>query len=93
MEFVESLKLVASILGAVGTIGGFAWLVYRKAVAPIVRAVMAIANVIERELSPNGGGSLVDQVKGMKGDIAALKCDLTAIKEAMVEKEKARSRS
>lgn len=69
-------------LGGLATAAGAIW----RWVLPFMRSVLAIHDLVEAQLSPNGGGSLVDKVTRtdeavteMKGDMADMKERVAAI--------------
>ena len=51
-----------TIFGALVAFGGFLLWAYRRVLRPIHKAVMAMSEIVEAQLTPNHGSSLVDRV-------------------------------
>lgn len=55
-------RTIIAVLGALAAIAAGARYLYRKFIGPAVDNINAAADIIHRQLNPNGGASLLDHV-------------------------------
>lgn len=60
----SAVVILAGVVVAVGTL-------WRMVLRPIGQRVTTLAHLVEREMTPNGGASLRDQIDGLRADVEA----------------------
>lgn len=63
-DFGSTVVIIAGVVVAVGTL-------WRMVLRPIGARLAALAVVVERELEPNAGSSLRDQIDAIRADLTA----------------------
>lgn len=69
MVIVDWLQVAGLVAGALTTIGIFSYSVYIYILTPVVNVIQSAAAIIERELTPNGGGSMFDRLNRMEANM------------------------
>ena len=68
-------RTIISVAGALTLLGYGARKVYNRVLAPVLDNLSAAADIIHRQLNPNGGSSLLDhvnQIPSIRSDISTL---------------------
>ena len=82
-----SLETLATYATACTVLIGFLTLLYNRFVKPVHKIAEAAAEIINYQLSSNGGGSLTDKMDKLGTEVPALRTELAEVKSVVLRIE------